>query len=97
MDRNEEDKPDSGKAVAVPPAGISVNATDNRGGRCTDCTKRTMMSGTVQTTGGDFSNSLSGLWPAVVNKLEHKEDAGAMHYQWIVRESIMITEMEHAQ
>ena len=93
VDRNEEDKPDSGKAVAVPPAGISVSATDNRGGRCTDCTKRTMMSGTVQTTGGDFSNSLSGLRPAVVNKLEHKEDAGAMHYQWIVWESIMITEM----
>ena len=93
VDRNEEDKPDSGQAVAVPPAGISMSATDNRGGRCTDCTKRTMMSGTVQTTGGDFSNSLSGLRPAVVNKLEHKEDAGAMHYQWIVRESIMITEM----
>ena len=51
------------------------------------------MSGTVQTTGGDFGNSLSGLRPAVANKLEHKEDAGAMHYQWIVRESIMITEM----
>ena len=51
------------------------------------------MSGTVQTTGGDFSNSLSGLLPAVVNKLEHKEDTGAMHYEWIVRESIMITEM----
>ena len=70
-----------------------MSATDNRGGRSTDCTKRTMMSGTVQTTGGDFGNSLSGLRPAVVNKLEHKEDGGAMHYQWIVRESIMITEM----
>ena len=93
MDRNEEAKPASGKAVAVPPAGISMSATDNRGGRCTDCTKRTMMSGTVETTGGDFSNFLSGLRPAVVNKSEHKEDAGAMHYQWIVRESIMITEM----
>ena len=93
VDRNEEDKPDSGQAVVVPPAGTSMSATDNRGGRCTDCTKRTMMSGTVQTTGGDFSNSLSDLRPAVVNKLEHKEDAGAMHYQWIVRESIMITEM----
>ena len=93
VDRNEEDKPDSGQAVAVPPGGVSMSATDNRGGRCTDCTKRTMMSGTEQTTGGDFSNSLSGLLPAVVNKLEHKEDAGAMHYQWIVRESIMITEM----
>ena len=93
VDRNEKDKPDSGQAAAVPPAGISMSAIDNRGGRCTDCTKMTMMSGTVQTTGGDFSNSLSGLRPAVVHKLEHKEDAGAMHYQWIVRESIMITEM----
>ena len=93
VDRNEEDKPDSGQAVAVPPGGVSKRYTDNRGGRCTDCTKRTMMSGIVQTTGGDFSNSLSGLLPAVVNKLEHKEDTGAMHYQWIVRESIMITEM----
>ena len=93
VDRNEEDKPGGGQAVAVPPGGVSMSATDNRGGRCTDCTKRTMMSGTVQTTGGDFSNSLSGLLPAVVDKLEHKEDAGAMHYQWIVRESIMITEM----
>ena len=33
---------------------------------------RTMMSGTVQTTGGDFSNSLSDLRPAVVNKLEQR-------------------------
>ena len=51
------------------------------------------MFGTVQTNGGDFSNSVSGLLPSVVNKLKHKEDAGAMHYEWIVRESIMITEM----
>ena len=93
VDRNEKDKPDSGQAAAVSPAGISMSAIDNRDGRCTDCTKRTMMSGTVQTTGGDFSNSLTGLRPAVVHKLEHKEDAGAMHYQWIVRESITITEM----
>ena len=94
VDRDVEDKPGSGQAVALPPGGIRMNATDNRGGRCTDCTKRTMMFGTVQTNGGDFSNSLSGLLPSVVNKLEHKEDTGAMHYQWIVRESIMITEMK---
>ena len=71
-----------------------MSATDNKGGRCTDCTKKTMMLGTVQANGGDFSNSLSGLLPPVVNKLEPKEDTGAMHYQWIVRESIMITEMK---
>ena len=93
VDRNEEDKPGSGQAVAVPPGGIRMSATDNGGGRCTDCTKRTMMFGTVQTNGGDFSNSVSGLLPSAVNKLKHKEDAGAMHYEWIVRESIMITEM----
>ena len=94
VDRNKEDKPDSGQAVALPPGGIRMSATDNRGGRCTDCTKRTMMFGTVQTNGGDISNYLSGLLPSVVNNLEPKEDTGAMHYQWIVRESIMITEMK---
>ena len=81
VDRNEEDKPGSVQAVAVPPGGISISASDNRGGRCTDCTKRTMMFGTVQTKGGDFSNSVSGLLPSAVNKLKHKEDAGAMHYE----------------
>ena len=94
VDRNEEDKPGRGQAVALPPGGIRMRATDNRGGRCTDCTKRTMMFGTVQANGGDFSDSLSGLLPPVVNKLEPKEDTGAMHYQWIVRESIMTTEMK---
>ena len=94
VDRNEEDKPGSGQAAALPTGGIRMGATDNRGGRCTDCTKKTMMFGTVQANGGDFSNSLSGLLPPVVNKLEPKEDTGAMHYQWIVRESIMITEMK---
>ena len=94
VDRNEEDKPGRGQAVALPPGGIRMRATDNRGGRCTDCTKRTMMFGTVQANGDDFSDSLSGLLPPVVNKLEPKEDTGAMHYQWIVRESIMTTEMK---
>ena len=94
VDRNKEDKPGSGQDVALPPGGISMSATDNRGGRCTDCTRRTMMLGTVQTNGGDFSNSVSGLLPSVVNNLEPKDDTGAMHYQWIVRESIMITEMK---
>ena len=58
IDRNEENKPGSGQAVAVPPGGIRMSATDNGGGRCTDCTKRTMMFGTVQTNGGDFSRRL---------------------------------------
>ena len=82
VDSNEGDKPGSGQA-----------ATDIGGGRCTDCTKRTTNFGTVQTNGDDFSNSVSGSLPTAANKLKHKEDAGVMHYEWIVRESIMITEM----
>ena len=97
VDRNEKDKADSGQAAAVPRAVISMSAIDGGDGRCTDCTKRTTMSGTVQTTGDDSSNSVSGLRPAVVHKLEHKEDAEAMHYKWIVREVYYDSGIEHAQ
>ena len=94
VDRNEKVKTDSGQAAAVPPAGISMSAIDSVDGLCTDCTKRSTTRGTVQTTGGDSSSSVSGLRPAVVHKLEHKEDAGVMHYQWIVRESIMVADRD---
>ena len=94
VDRNEKVKTDSGQGAAVPPAGISMSAIDSVDGLCTDCTKRSATRGTVQTTGGDSSNSVSGMRPAVVHKLEHKEDAGVMHYQWIVRESIMVADRD---
>ena len=94
VDRNEKVKTDSEQAAAVPPAGISMSAIDSVDGLCTDCTKRSTTRGTVQTTGDDSSNSVSGLRPAVVHKFEHKKDAGVMHYQWIVRESIMVADRD---
>ena len=94
VDRNEKVKTDSEQAAAVPPAGISISAIDSVDGLCTDCTKRSTTRGTVQTTGDDSSNSVSGLRPAVVHKFENKKDAGVMHYQWIVRVSIMVADRD---
>ena len=94
VDRDDEVRPGSGQAVALPTGGIGTGATNNRGGHCTDCNKKTMTFGTVRTNGGDLRNPLSGLLPLVVNMLTPTDGMGAMHYQWIVRESIKMTEMK---
>ena len=94
VDRDDEVKPDRRQATALTAVGIGTGATNNRGGRCTDCNKRTMTFGTVRTNGGDLRKPLSGLPLPVVNKLAPTDGMGAMHYQWIVRESINTTEMK---
>ena len=94
VDRDDEVRPDSGQAAALTTGGIGTGATNNRCGRCTDCNKKTMTFGRVQTNGGNLRKPLSGLLPPVVNKLTPTDGTGAMHYQWIVRESIKMTEMK---
>ena len=94
VDRHNEVELDSGQAAALTTGGIGTGATNNRGGRCTDCNKKTMTFGTVRTNGGDLRKPLSGLLPPIVNKLTPTDGTGAMHYQWIVRESIKRTEMK---
>ena len=94
VDRDDEVRPGSGQAAALPTGGIGTGATNNRGGRCTDCNKKTMTFGTVRTNGGDLRNPLSGLLPPVVNKLTPTDGTGAMHYQWIVRDYIKMTAMK---
>ena len=93
VDRDAEVRPDSGQAAALTAGGIGTGATNNRGGRCMNCHKKTRRFGTVQTNRGDLRKPLSGLLPPIVNKLTPTEGTGAMHYQWIMRESIMRTEM----
>ena len=94
VDRDDEVRPGSGQAAALTTGGIGTVATNNRGGHCTDCNKKTTTSGTVRTNSGDVRKPLSGLLPLVVNKLTPTDGTGAMHYQWIVRESIKTTEMK---
>ena len=92
VDRDDEVKPGGGQAAALTTGGVGTGATNNRGGCCTDCNKKTSTFGTVRTNGGDLRKPLSGLLPPVVNKLTPMDGTGAMHYQWIVRESIKTTE-----
>ena len=94
VNRDDEVKPGRRQTTAVAAVGIGTGTTNNRGGRCTDCNKRTMTFGTVRTNGGDLRKPLSSLLPPVVNKLAPTDGMGAMHYQWIVRESIKTTEMK---
>ena len=86
-------RPDSGPAVTLTARGIGTDDTNNRGGHCMNCHKKRRRLGTVRTNGGDSRKPLSGLLPPIVNKLTPTEGTGAMHYQWIMRESVMKTEM----
>ena len=94
VDRDDEVNPSRRQETAVAAVGVGTGSTNNRGGRCTDCNKRTMTFGTVPTNCGDLRKPLSSLLPPVVNKLAPTDGTGAMHYQWIVRESIRTTEMQ---
>ena len=88
VDQDDEVKPGSGQAAAPTTGGVGTGATNNRGGRCTDCTncnKKTLAFGTVRSNGGELRKPLSGLLPPVVNKLTPTDGTGVMHYQWIGR------------
>ena len=58
-----------------------------------NCHKKKRKFGTVRTNGGDSRKPLSGRLPPIVNKMIPTEVVGPMHYQWILRESVMKTEM----
>ena len=86
-------RPDGGPARALTAGGPGTDDTNNRRGRCMNCHKKKRKFETVRTNGGDSRKPLSGLLPTIVNKLIPTEGTGPMHYQWILRESVMKTEM----
>ena len=70
-----------------------MDDTNNRRGRCMNCHKKKRKLGTVRTNGGDSRKPLSRLLPPIINESIPTEGTGPMHYQWIMRESVMKTEM----
>ena len=86
-------RPDGGPVGTLTAGGPGTDDTNIRGGRCMNCHKKKRRLGTVRTNGGDSRKPLSGLLPPIVNKSTPTEGTGAMHYQWIMRESVMKTEM----
>ena len=86
-------QPEGGPARTLTAGGPGTDDTKNRRGRCMNCHKKKRKFGTVRTNGGDSRKPLSGRLPPIVNKMIPKEVAGPMHYQWILRESVMKTEM----
>ena len=52
-----------------------------------------MTAGTLQTKCGDLRKPISGMAPPFVTKMAPTDGTGVMHYQWIVRESVRMTEM----
>ena len=73
---------------------VETGGMNNRGGRCTDCNKKTMTAGTLQTKCGDLRKPISGMVPPFVTKMAPTDGTEVMHYQWIVRESVRTTEMQ---
>ena len=86
-------RPDSGPVRALTTGGPGTDDTNNRRGRCMNCHKKKRKLGTVRTNGGDSRKPLSRLLPPIVNESRPTEGTGPMHYQWIMRESVMKTEM----
>ena len=73
--------------------GAGTGGTNNIGGRCTDCNKKTTTARTLPTKCGDLMKPRSGLVPPVVTEIAPTDGTGVMHYQWNVRESARTTEM----
>ena len=93
VNRADKVEPSRSQETAVAAMGVGTGGTNNRGGRCTDCNKKTMTAGTLQTKCGDLKKPISGMVPPFVTKMAPTDGTGVMHYQWIVRESVRTTEM----
>ena len=66
VNRADKVEPSRSQETAVAAVGAGTGGTNNTGGRCTDCNKKTMTARTLQTKCGDLRKPISGLGPPVV-------------------------------
>ena len=93
VNRPDEVEQTRSQEMAVAAMEDGTGGTNDRGGRCTDCNKKTMTAVTLQTKCGDLRKPISGMVPPFVTKMAPTDMTGEIHYQWIVRESVRTTEM----
>ena len=86
-------EPSRCQETAVAAVGAGTGGTNNIGGRCMDCNKKTTTAWTWPTKCSELVKPLSGLVPPVVTEIAPTDGTGVMHYQWNVRESVRTTEM----
>ena len=86
-------EPSRCQETAVATVGAGTGDTNNIGGRCMDCNKKTTTARTLPTKCGELVKPMSGLVPPVVTEIAPTDGTGVMHYQWNVRESVRTTEM----
>ena len=79
---NQADKVEPGRSqeTAVAAVGAGTGGTNNIGGRCMDCTKKTMTARTVHTKCDDLRKQISDLGPPIVTKMTPMDDKEVMHY-----------------
>ena len=86
-------EPSGYQEAAVAAVGAGTGGTNNIGGRCTDCNKKTTTARTLPTKCGELMKPVSGLVPPVVTEIALTDGTGVMHYQRNVRESARMTEL----
>ena len=93
VSRDDRVKPSRYQETAVAAVGTNTDGTKVVKDQLMDGDRHRMAARTLQTNCGKIVKPMSGLVPPVVTKMGPTNGAGAMHYEWIVRESVRTTEM----
>ena len=85
-------RPAGGPSRSVTTGGLRSDDMNDGHDRCLSCHEKKRMSGTVRINADDVRKPLSGRSTPIVNRMIPSEVIEPMHYQWILRESVMKTD-----
>ena len=82
-------RPAGGPSRSVTAGGLRSDDMNDGHDRCLSCHEKKRMSGSVRINADDVRKPLSGRSTPIVNGMIPSEVIEPMHYQWILRESVM--------